>query len=345
MMIEAKAPRDLTYIKPRKRRLTEYEAVTCYTQPDPDVFDKQGWYLRTHEGRTAWRRESTRLAHPHWFDFRDPAGHWQRTYVRMQAEQERSIDRAVEDAARGGAFAAFDPVWVRALVGGHYRVWSFFEYGLFRAFAQAQREALSDTLGNALCFEGVDRMRHAQAIVIYLMDLEDGVAEFRDTGAKERWLADPIYQPARRMTEEVMAIDDWAELPVAVNLVIDPVFAEVGASRLLRALGPFHGDAVTPILVMTTERDRRRNQAWTEELARMVTAPEVPAAAANRDVLQSWIDRWTPVALAATEALAPLYDEPPIRRESFAEVFASARRAQAEIVTKLGLRPAKEVLQ
>ena len=95
MSSEAKAPRDFTYIRPRKRRLSEYEAVTCYTQPDPEVFDKQGWYLRTAEGRTAWRKESTRLSHPHWFDFRDPAALWQRPYVRMQAEQERSLERAV----------------------------------------------------------------------------------------------------------------------------------------------------------------------------------------------------------------------------------------------------------
>ena len=87
-----KAPRDFTYITPRGRRVSEYEAVTCYTQPDPEAFDKEGWFLRTPEGRTAWQRESTKLVHPHWFDFRDPASHWQRTYVKMQGEQERGID-------------------------------------------------------------------------------------------------------------------------------------------------------------------------------------------------------------------------------------------------------------
>ena len=49
----AQTPRDFNYIKPRKRRLSEYEAVSCYTQPDPKVFDRQGWYLLTAEGRTA----------------------------------------------------------------------------------------------------------------------------------------------------------------------------------------------------------------------------------------------------------------------------------------------------
>jgi hypothetical protein len=83
------------------------------------------------------------------------------------------------------------------MIGIHYRVWSFFEYGLFRAFSRAQREALSDTLGNALCFEAVDRIRHAQSTVLYLMEFEAQVDGFKDHASKDHWLGDPIYQPLR----------------------------------------------------------------------------------------------------------------------------------------------------
>lgn len=341
MKTEVKAARDFTYIKPRKRRVSEYEAVTCYMQPDPEVFDKEGWYLRTAEGRTAWRKESTALRHPHWFDFRDPAAHWQRTYVRMQAEQERAIERAVEDAARDGAFRDFDPAWTRDIVGAHYRVWSFFEYGLFRCFAQAQRETLSDTLGNAYCFAGVDRMRHAQAIVIYLMDLEDQITGFRDQGGKERWLRDPVYQPLRRLTEELMAVDDWAELAVAVHYAVDPIVSEIGASEILRRHGGFHGDAVTPQIVSTTERDRRRNLEWTQEMVRMVTDASIPAAGENLALVKGWIDRWTPRALAAAESLAPVHARIPRPVEPFDEVLARVREAQAALGAAIAAKSAE----
>ena len=336
-MSEAKTPRDFTYIKPRKRRLSEYEAVTCYTQPDPEVFDQGGWFLRTADGRTAWRKESTRLRHPHWFDFRDPAALWQRTYVRMEAEQERAIERAVEDAARGGAFRDFDPVWAREILGAHYRVWSFFEYGLFRCFAQAQREALSDTLGNVFCFAAVDRMRHAQAIVIYLMDLEGQIDGFRDVGGKERWLSDPIYQPLRRLAEELMAIDDWAELAVATHYAVDPLIAEIGVSEIVRRHGPFHGDAVTPLIISTTERDRRRNAEWTQELVRMVIARNVPDSAANLEVIRGWVNIWTARALEAMEALAAVYARIPKACGTFAEAVSRAREAQAALAA--GIQP------
>lgn len=343
--VVAKAPRDFTYITPRARRISEYEAVTCYTQPDPEVFDMQGWYLRSPEGRTAWQRESTKLVHPHWFDFRDPASQWQRTYVRMQAEQERGIDRATEDAAHSGALRAIDATWLSEIVGGHYRAWSFLEYGLFRAFAPAQREALADTIGNVLCFEGVDRIRHAQAIVIHLMDLEGAVPGFRDAGGKQRWTDDPRYQPARALVERLMLqTTDWAELVIVTNLILDPILAEVGLSQLVRGFGPFHGDSVTPLIVSTVERDRRRNLAWTQEFVRMVTGQntrgsQVPAAEDNRAVIQHWLGIWTPVVLDATRALAPVYDVPPIHVISFDDALKRAMERQEQIVSVLGLAP------
>ena len=333
----AKAPRDFTYITSRRRRVSEYEAVTCYTQPDPAAFDKEGWFLRTAEGRTAWLRESTRLVHPDWYAFRDPASQWQRTYVRMQAEQERAIERACEDAGAAKIFDSMDATWVTKVLGGHYRIWSFFEYGVFRAFAQAQREALSDTIGNVYVFESVDRIRHAQDIVLYMMELEDNIGGFVDQGSKERWLTDPSYQPLRSLAEHMMALADWAELAVATNLVVDPLVSEVLVSQLLRRFAPFHGDPVTPAIIMTVERDRRRNLAWTEELVRMVTAEDVPDADANRQVVQGWVDHWTSVALEVARSLSEVYDLPPLAVGRFDETLEAAVATQRGVLEGLGL--------
>jgi methane monooxygenase component A beta chain/propane monooxygenase small subunit len=339
-----KAPRDHLYITPRKRRLSEYEAVTCYTQPGPDAFDIEGWFTLGPgpEHRTAWRKESTRLVHPHWWDFRDPAQQWQRTYVRMQAEQERSIERATADAASSGAFADMDPAWLTDVVAGHYRIWSFFEYALFRAFAVASREALSDTLGNVLCFQGFDHMRHAQAAVLYLMVLEESVEGLSDRDAKRRWIEDPIYQPMRALAERLMlSTDDWGELAVAVNLVAAPILAEMAMSQLVRRGGPHRGDSVTPFIVSTTERDRRRNLAYTEELVRMVTAEGIEAHQANRDVIAGWIADWTPPVLEAARALRPVFDQARVDVVSFDGALAAALAAQRGVVEALGLSPAE----
>lgn len=337
---DIEAPRDFTFIAPRKRRLTEYEAVSVHQQLEPGGFDRGGWYTLTAEGRPAWRAESTRLRHPNWFAFRDPAAQWNRTYIRMQAEQERALERISEDAA--GLLPKIDPVWLREIVGGHYRVWSFFEYGLFRAFSPAQREALSDPLGNALCFEAFDHLRHAQDIVLHMIALEAHVPGFREEDAKARWLADPVYQPARRLVEELIGFEDWAELAVVVNLIVTPILFPVAVSGMVLEFGPRHNDPVTPMLALGAERDRRRNGAYAEELVRMVTAPDVSEAEENRRVIQSWIDHWTPRVEEAAEAMAPIYERPPVTVTSFTQVYGNALAEQAALRAALGFAPAGE---
>jgi methane monooxygenase component A beta chain/propane monooxygenase small subunit len=258
----------------------------------------------------------------------------------MQAEQERAVELAVEGGVNAGVFTEVSPVWLREVLGRHYRVWTYFEYGMFRACAQAQREALADTLGGVLCFEAVDRMRHAQDIILYLMNLEKAVAGFADDGAKAEWLNEPLYQPARKMTEEIMALNDWGELAVAVNLVIDPLFSEVGVSQLIRRSAPYHGDSVTPMLVLFAERDRQRNLAWTVELVKMVTAPELEQCEHNRRTIQDWITRWSPLAWHATEALAPVFERVPITAVRFDDALRLARESQAAMLSGLGFAPA-----
>jgi methane monooxygenase component A beta chain/propane monooxygenase small subunit len=331
--------RDLTYIKPTKRRLTEYEAVTLHQQWETGGFDKGGHFIVPADGRAPWRAESTALVHPNWFAFRDPAQLWQRPYVRLQGEQERAIERMTEDAVQSGAFHDIDRAWLDGYVAGHYRVWSFFENGLFRAFAPAQREALSDCLGNVLCFQAFDQMRHAQAIVSLQVAIEDQIEGFSDAGAKQRWIEEAAYQPLRKLCEELIATSDWCEVAVATNLVVLPVVAEVAISGFIRKHAPLHGDTLTPFIAMTAERDRRRNLAWTQELVRMVTAKDVASAVANRTTVQNWIAKWQPRALAALEGLRPIAAAMPAGAADVTALTRAALARHGQMLAEVGLAP------
>lgn len=332
--------RDLTYIKPSKRRLTEYEAVTIRQQWETGGFDKGGHFLVPADGRAPWRAESTALSHPSWFDFRDPSQQWQRPYVRMQGEQERSIERMTEDMVASGGFKEIDRRWLDEYIAGHYRVWSFFENGLFRAFAPAQREALSDCLGNVLAFQCFDQMRHAQAIVSLLVAIEGEVPGVSDKGAKQRWLNEPAYQPMRKLCEQLIATSDWAEIGIATNLVILPVVAEVAVSGLIRKYAPLHGDSISPFIILTAERDRRRNVAWAQELVRMTTAANVPAAATNLATIKGWLRKWQPRALEAIAALAPIAAAIPTGGADLPALTTAALAKQREILDAVQLTDA-----
>jgi methane monooxygenase component A beta chain/propane monooxygenase small subunit len=301
-------------------------------------WDKSNRYLRTTDGsRYAWTIDSTKLRHPDWHDFRDPSGLWERPYLKGQAEQERAIARLTDDVA-GRMGDQLDPVWANEILAGHYAVWSFVEWGIFRGLFPMSREALSDTIVASILFETFDRARHSQDIVHYVVTLEEKVPGFDATGAKDAWLNSERYQPLRRLVEEIaFGIHDWAEMFVAINLCFDPIVSEVAVSRLVGEYGPLHGDVVTKLIVNSVERDRARDLAWTEEFVRMVTADDVPAAAENKALLESWIAHWTPRAIAAVEPLKELYDCLAAAKRPFADVLADAVVAQRRIVTDLDL--------
>jgi len=341
--VAGKLARDFTFIKPAARRLTEYEALTVHQQPDAWGFDKvranleePEWYVLRPDGRTLWSQDSTLLRHDDWYAFRDPAQQWQRTYVRHQEQQETSIARMTEDAALDGTLAALSAGWVRNLLCGHYRAWSFFEYAIFRCLAPAQREALSDTLGNLLCFQSFDHLRHAQDVVVYLVELENANPAVDDALGKQQWMEAPAYQPSRKLAEEIMATTDWAELLVGLNLVVGPLLQQMAVSDLVRRGAMHNDDAVAPHIVMTAERDRRRNLTASQAFVRMVSADGSAHAAHNRNVIQTWLDDWSARADAAARALEPVYGAAPENALSFAASHAAARAVCAGHIRELG---------
>jgi len=339
----AKTARDFTYITPQRRRLTEYEALTVHMQPDQGGFDHARgrfaapeWYLLRSDGRPLWDPASTALRHPDWYAYRDPAQQWQRTYVRQQEQQETSIDRVTEDAALDGCLAELDAGWIGAMLCRHYRAWSFFEYAVFRALAPAQREALSDTLGNVLCFQSFDHLRHAQDVIIYLVELEHHSEAVDDGAGKQAWMNAPVYQPARKLAEEIMATNDWAELMVGLNLVVGPLLQHMAVSDLVRRNALLNQDPVAAHIAMTAERDRRRNLAAAQAMVRMVTDAAVPEGDANRAVIQRWLDDWTERAVIAADALAPVFEASPRPAIGYAASRAAAHATTRQLFDELG---------
>jgi methane monooxygenase component A beta chain/propane monooxygenase small subunit len=333
----AKPPRDFTYINSRKKRPSEYEAVNLYVQPKlGNWWDKGNSYLRTPDGRAAFIEESTALRHPDWHDFRDPSALWQRPYMRMQAEQERAIERLTVDVAPTAA-ADIDPVWRQVVLGEHYPVWSFVEYGLYRGMFSASREGLSDTVVASMLFETFDRARHSQDIVHWMLALEENIPGFDASGAKDTWLEHPRYQPLRRLVEEIsFGVKDWGETIIATNLCFDPIVSAVAVSGLLRH-GPVHGDVVSKVIMASFERDRRREADWTAEFVRMVTDPDVPAAGDNHKIIGDWIGHWTPKAVVAVQPIAEVYQAVPRLADAFQATLEAATAAQQATVDALGI--------
>jgi len=307
-------PREPIYIQPRGRRVSEYESVICYSHVDLQTGYEAGdsWSFLGMDGREPVDTANTRLEHPKWYEYRDPSGLWQRPYIRHQDNQEHAIQAAMDGAVRQGAYQDIDPTWASEVLAPYYEGLAFLEWGISRAFASVVREARTDTLTMAYGFTAMDRLRHQQAIALYSLDLAEHLPHYKDGMGRDVWMGDPALQPARHIAEKLIACRDWAEVVVVTNLLVDPLLTNLMISKFFRRLAPLHGDVVTAVISMTAESDRARNRAGAVEFVTMVTAEadregRVVPAAANRAVLQEWIDQWSPLVLEAVDAFVPVF--------------------------------------
>jgi methane monooxygenase component A beta chain/propane monooxygenase small subunit len=319
--------RDLAYITPKRRRLTEYEAVTCYTQPQPDAGGIQtaGDFMLRNDGRPIFDVAGTELSAPDWFAFRDPSQMWQRPYYDMQAEAERAIERATNLAISTGMTATTDTAWIEHGVSRAYLPFAHVEYGLFRSLNCAAREALSDTVTSVLVFNASDKLRHAQAISILGLDLESAVPGFDGTQGREIWLEDPGWQDLRRLVEEVMCITDWGECLAAANLAIEPLLGDPLRRFVFGLVAARQGDSIVPVIAGTATADWQRNALWTEEFCRFATG----ASDGNHNVLEKWRTKWLDRTRPVAAGLFALLEET-LGRTGLAEQANTAGAEQCE---------------
>lgn len=282
--------RDFDYIVPAGRRLTEYEAVTCYTQPGTTGGGLQscGEFLLRRDGRPLYDPTSTRLRCDDWYRFRDPNQTWQRPYYAEQAKVEGAIDLATEMALITGAAGEMDALWLDHGLARGYMAFAYVESGLARVLNVAAREALSDTLTTTLAFNTADKLRHAQAIAIYAFDLADSVAGLDAETGRRAWLEDERWQPVRRIVEEAIALDDWGEMIVAVNTVIEPLLCEPLRRIHFGSVAGRHGDRVSPVIAASASRDWLRNRRWTGAFLHFVSESD-----RNRSLIAEWFARWS----------------------------------------------------
>ncbi len=301
----APSERDFGWFEPAGRRATLYEDVTVDTQPSIHRHLQRGWPLSFEDGRGTWNDASTALRSEDWFAFRDPGEQWERPYYQAGAAAEQQIDSALRSAAEQGLIADFAPSWVTFL-RDHLQVPAYLEHGLWFALATAARDCLSDSVAICVCLQAAMKQRSAQAIVLYAMDLEPRLERALPIeAARDSFLRDEVWQPARRYLERLAATADWAEVLFAANLCFEPTVATLVRRELGTRAAAAHGDIVTPVLARVETQEWEWARTWTVALSRFLLADPAHGAA-NRDVLAGWVGDWLPQALGAAAALAPV---------------------------------------
>ena len=78
-------------------------------------------------------------------------------------------------------------------------------------------------INNAIAVNSMDKLRYAQDVALYAMDLAEGVPSFSEETSRKTWLEDPLWQPSRENVELLSASGDWGEQVLATNVVSEPL--------------------------------------------------------------------------------------------------------------------------
>nr|AAV52082.1 probable alkene monooxygenase beta subunit [Nocardioides sp. JS614] len=328
--------RNFTWFTPAGKRPTEYEDLTVGQQSTPAQYAFQGWPVRFDDGRDPYTEDTTVIRSSDWYTFRDPNETMNRGYITGVNESENAIQRSFASAHTAGLFAYADEGWVRTGLAEHYMTYPFVEYGLFLALCYAEREALSDTATFPIVFEAADKLRHLQGVVYYSFELEKAFPWFDDSGFMEAWLNEPIWQGARKAVENIIALNDWMEIVVAINVCFDQLFGGLAKIEYFSRFAAANGDMVTPILIASAESDSARTENWTTALLEHVLDDSVHGGH-NRSVITSWVEKWNAYALEACNAFAPVFDQATTKAATYPAALEDVTRKQSTYLEGLGL--------
>jgi len=296
------------FVKPRWRRLTEYEVLSCYAQPTPDWIpgglDWGDWTQKFHGGRPSWGNETTELHSTDWHKHRDPAKRWHAPYVKDKAEEWRYTDRFLLAYSAEGQVRSIDPVWRDEVLNDYLGAYCFNEYGLFNAHSSASRDCLGDTLRQSIAMIGFDKVDNAQMIQLertFLAKLVPGFPESTDEPKRE-WTQGAIYKGARETVQDIwQATYDWNEILWACHMVYDPLFGQFVRREFFQRLSSYYGDTLTPFFINQMQLYFSQAKGITGDIFFECLGDDAEFGDYNRRVMRAWTDKWLPRTVQALQ--------------------------------------------
>ena len=239
----------------------------------------------------------TRIEMKDWYAFKDPRQFYYGSYTMARARQQdtmenklafvdtRGLLRDLPEATRTAMIFALVPLrhleWGANLNNCHVTA-----YGYGTAITQATM------------FHGMDRLGLAQYLSRIGLLLDGNSGESLTTG-KTLWMEHAAWQPLRRLVERMMVCQDWFELFVAQNLVLDGLIHPLVFRHFEPRVSAPHGPSLSLLTEFMT--------SWFDESSRWVDATIKTAAAespANVQRLRDWIGASRADTVAALQPYA-----------------------------------------
>lgn len=281
------------------------------------------WYLTY--------RDKSPLQADDWSGFRDPDEITYRKYVTMQDEQETVVEGVLDEYGSTSHDASLTAAWVDCLAT-LFTPTRFPVHALQMCTAYLAHIAPSSYISNCAVFGAGDLLRRVSLVAYRTRQLADVTDSSIGHGERRVWERHEAWQPAREALEKLLIAYDWGECFAAMNLVLRPTLDEI-LIRQLANLAHANNDDLTWLLLSNLAIDADRCTRWSTALAQYA----IEQRPENREVLQRWVDRWTPRAAAAAEGLGQLFEQLPSGGRAAETVTDAGNAARRRVLSEAGL--------
>ncbi|MDJ0009897.1 aromatic/alkene monooxygenase hydroxylase subunit beta [Gordonia alkanivorans] len=336
--------RKYNYYQPAKKRATIYEDVTVDVQPDPERHLTQGWIYGFGSGPGGYPQEWTAAKSSNWHAFLDPNEEWEQTIFRNNSAVVHQVDLCLQNAKRARVYDGWNPSWLK-FIERNLGAWMHAESGMgLHVFTSIQRSAPTNMINNAVAVSAAHKLRFAQDLALFNLDLAEAEEAFDGSAHKEVWQSAPEWQPTREAVERLTAIGDWAKLLFCTNIVFEQLVGSLFRTELIMQVAARNGDYITPTIVGTGEYDYDRDLNYTWALFLMLSRDE-QYGAQNRALFGEWLSEWVPRCLDAARGLQPIWSQPADKSVTFATSLEAATEKFRDVLKAIEVDIPEELNQ
>jgi phenol/toluene 2-monooxygenase (NADH) P1/A1 len=277
-----------------------YQEATLDVEPRENFHYRPTWIA----GRELYdpRYCALRLADP--YAFADPRGFYYTPYVTNRAALQDEFGKTLGYLEDRDLLARLPDAW-RGVLASVVIPLRHYESGAQLVSVAGARFAYGTSLEQCCTFAAFDRIGNAQMLSRVGIALGRGTGDVL-TAAKQEWLDGEHLQPLRRLTEEIMVVDDWAEGLLAIDHIDSLLYPLIYSGLDERAL--LGGAGAYSLFAQHLTRWFADQRKWIDAL---VTAWQADPehGPANKDHLDRIGHTWKPRAREAAGALSAVIGE------------------------------------
>jgi len=244
--------------------------------------------------RVLFDKKRTQIRMKDWYALKDPRQFYYGAYTIARARQQEAAESSFDMIEERG-LAELLPADLKQLALDILLPMRHVAWGGNMGNAYISAYGYGTVITQPCLYHAMDHLGVAQYLtrIGLVLDGPEALA-----AAKEAWMSGPDWQPMRRHVENLLVLQDWFEIFVAQNLVLEGLLNPMLYDHLDADFSARGGTAISMMTRFMAE--------WSTETAKWVDA-QIKAAAAespeNRDVLSAWVRQYRAATL---EALAPI---------------------------------------